>query len=127
MKTIFFTAIIAFSGFLLFGCNSSRKMGSGPLKARLETKAMCMNYTFTLLEGSLDPSMVEASWTDESTKKTYTNAFGIANPCNFPDSIDAGEEFYFTVDSSGKRDCAVCMAYYPTPSRKLYLRVIPKP
>ena len=103
------------------------KDGSGPLKARLETKALCSNYTFTLTGGSLDTTLVNASWTDETTGKTFVNAFGIANPCEFPATINAGDEFYFVVDGPAKKDCAVCMAYYPTPSRKLNIKVIPKP
>ncbi len=100
---------------------------NAPLKARLETKALCMNYTFTLLQGNVDTSLINATWTDETTGKTYTNAFGIANPCNFASTINAGDEFYFTIDAVKKQDCVVCMAYYPTPSRKLYINVVPKP
>jgi len=106
-------------------CND--KKTNAPFKARLETKALCMNYTFTLLQGSLDTSKINATWTDETTGKSFTNAFGIANPCSFPPTINAGDEFYFTIDSVKKQDCAVCMAYYPTPSRKLFINVVPKP
>ena len=86
-----------------------------------------MNYTFTVTGGSVDTSLVEASWTDETTGKTFKNAFGIANPCDFPSTINAGDEFYFEVETAKSKDCAVCMAYYPTPQKKLSIKVIPKP
>ena len=104
----------------------SKKKETGRLKAKLETKALCMNYTLRLVEGSIDTSLINAKWTDESTGKSYDNAFGLANPCDFPATIQQGDEFYFTIDSSKKKDCAVCMAYYPTPSRKLTIKVIPE-
>lgn len=93
-------------------------------KARLETKALCMNYTFTLQEGKLDTSFVNAVWTDESTGKTYKNAFSFANPCDFPASIKEGDEFWFVIDTTKQKECAVCMAYYPTPSKKICMRVV---
>jgi hypothetical protein len=106
-------------------CNS-KKTETGVYKAKLETKGICMNYTLRLLEGKLDTSLVSANWTDESTGKSYTNVFALANPCTFPSTIEQGNDFYFTIDSSGKRDCAVCMAYYPTPPKKLHIKVVEK-
>ena len=96
-------------------------------KGRLEVKALCMNYTVSVVEGNIKPSLVEASWTDPGTNKTYTNAFRLGSPCNFPQTINQGDEFYFTINTAGAGgDCAVCMAYYPTPSKKLSIRVVSK-
>lgn len=97
---------------------------SDKYKARLETKALCMNYTFTLQEGKLDTTFINESWTDESTGKTYKNAFGFVNPCDFPASIKEGDEFLFVIDSTQNKQCAVCMAYYPTPPKKIWMRVV---
>lgn len=102
------------------------KKSSNTYKARLETKALCMNYTLRLVEGNIDTSLINASWTDESTGKTFNNVFGLANPCDFPSTINEGDEFYFTIDTPKTKDCAVCMAYYPTPPRKLSIKVLPK-
>ena len=71
----------------------------------------------------MDTSMVVPQWRDETTGKTYKNAFGLANPCDFPASIKEGDEFYFTIDTVKARNCAVCMAYYPTPQKKLIIKV----
>jgi len=107
-------------------CSSKKKDEPGVYKAKLETKGLCMNYTLRLLEGDIDTSTINSSWTDESTGKSHTNVFGLANPCNFPNTIEQGDEFYFKIDSSGKQDCAVCMAFYPTPPKKLFIKVVEK-
>ena len=107
-------------------CGKKKKTGTTTYKARLEIKAMCMNYTLKLLEGGMDTSLITVSWTDESTGKSYTNVFGLGSSCTFPPDIQQGDDFYFQIDSSEKQDCAVCMAYYPTPPRKLPIVVVEK-
>lgn len=107
-------------------CNGNKTKEEARLKGRLEVKALCMNYTISLVEGELDRELIEAEWTDESTGKQYKNAFGLGSPCSFPDTIKEGDEFYFTIDTTTKQDCAVCMAYYPTPSKKLKIKVLPQ-
>lgn len=104
----------------------SKKTGTGTYKAKLEIKALCMNYTLRLLEGDLDSSMISPSWTDESTGKSYTNVFGLGSPCTFPSTIKEGDEFYFVIDTTAKQECAVCMAFYPTPPKKLQIKVVEK-
>ena len=103
-------------------CNE-KKNDSGVYKGKLEIKALCMNYTIRLVEGNIDTSLIVPDWTDETTGKSYKNVFGLANPCDFPGGIKAGDEFYFTIDTAKERNCAVCMAYYPTPRKKLIIKV----
>ena len=103
-------------------CNE-KKNDSGVYKAKLEIKALCMNYTLRLVEGNMDTSMIVANWKDETTGKSYQKVFGLANPCDFPSNIKEGDEFYFTIDTVKARNCAVCMAYYPTPQKKLIIKV----
>lgn len=112
---------------LTASANKCNKKSTGTTyKAKLETKALCMNYTLRLVEGNIDTSLISASWTDESKGKTFDKVFGLANPCDFPSTINEGDEFYFTIDTAKTKDCAVCMAYYPTPPRKLSIKVLPK-
>lgn len=103
-----------------------KKTEAGLYKAKLETKAICMNYTLRLLEGNIDTSLITANWTDESTGKSYANVFALGSPCTFPANIQQGDDFYFRIDTSQKQECAVCMAYYPTPPRKLSIKVVEK-
>jgi hypothetical protein len=94
-------------------------------KAKLEIKAICMNYTLRLTEGSLDTSYVAATWTDETTGKSYQNVFALGNPCTFPPTIELGQDFKFIIDTTkDQKQCAVCMAYYPIPPKKLFIKVV---
>lgn len=106
-------------------CNQ-KKLPPDTYKARLEIKGLCMNYTLRLLEGNLDTSLVTSTWTDESTGKTYSNVFALGNRCSFPTNIEQGDDFYFVLDSTQKQDCAVCMAFYPTPPRAVSFKVVAK-
>lgn len=104
-----------------------QELPKGCYKGKLEIKALCMNYTISIQSKDFDTSMVVGNWTDETTGKTYKNAFRLGSPCTFPDSIKAGDEFYFTIDSTSVQNCMVCMAYYPTPAKKLSIKVLNAP
>jgi hypothetical protein len=104
-------------------CNE-KKPDTSRLKGKLEIKAMCMNYTIRLTEGSADTSKLVANWTDETTGKSYSNVFGLGNPCDFPSTLKQGDEFYFTIETVKEKNCAICMAYYPTPRKKLIIKVV---
>lgn len=112
------------TGLLFSNCSNQKSQASSScFKGRLEVKGICSNYTIKLLEGNLDASKIEAGWKDETTGKTYTDVFALGSPCSFPSTINAGDEFYFVLDST-KQNCAVCMAYYPTPPKKLSIKVL---
>lgn len=102
-----------------------KKQAVAKFKGRLEIKGICMNYTISVLEGDMDTSKIEAIWTDENTNKSYQNVFGLARPCSFPASIREKDEFYFVIDDATQA-CMVCEAYYPTPKKKLAIKVIDK-
>ncbi|MBC7872741.1 MAG: hypothetical protein H7Y01_02025 [Ferruginibacter sp.] len=95
-------------------------------KGRFEIKAICSNYTISLLEGAIDTSLVAAAWTDETTNKTYRNVFALGNPCSFPPALRQGDEFYFIIDTAKSKDCIICMAYYPKPAKALSIKVVEK-
>lgn len=104
-------------------CGKKEKK-DGVYKARLEIKALCMNYTIKVLD-EIDTALVEENWTDEHSGKSYEDVFALGSVCSFPDSIKQGDEFYFRVDTSGEPErCAVCMAYYPKPSKSLAIKVV---
>jgi hypothetical protein len=129
MKLLFFLSAVFILTVSADKCGNKKKPGAtitNIYKAKLETKALCMNYTLRLLEGDIDTSLITASWTDESTGKSYSNVFGLGSPCTFPSNIEQGDDFYFQIDTSQKQECAVCMAYYPTPPRKLSIKVVDK-
>lgn len=125
MKMLYFLAAIFPLTMSADKCCKAKET-TGRYKGKLEIKALCMNYTIKLIEGSIDTSLIAAEWTDETTGKSYTNVFALGSPCTFPSSIGEGDEFYFSIDSTTVQNCAVCMAYYPKPSKKLAIKVMEK-
>ncbi len=122
-----FILLPAFITLLLSNSNCSKKNANVvKYKGKLEIKGICMNYTIRLLEGNIDTAKINANWTDEVTGKQYANVFGLGSPCSFPATIKEADEFYFTIDTTAKQECAVCMAYYPTPPKKIPVKVVDK-
>lgn len=112
---------------LIVAVNKCKNKNEGTIyKGRLETKGMCMNYTIKLLEGKLDTSRFVSEWKDEATGKTHNNVFALGSLCSFPSTINEGDEFYFTIDSSYISNCVVCMAYYPKPPKSIAIKVVNK-
>ena len=95
-------------------------------KGKLEVKGMCMNYTIKLLEGNIDASKLVAEWKNEVTGKIHTNVFALGSVCNFPPTINEGDEFSFTIDTTYVSNCAVCLAYYPKPTKSIAIKVVNK-
>lgn len=110
----------------IFLCNviGCRKTETGPIyTGRLEIDGICQNYTLSVLNGGLDTLQVQARWTDPQTNITYTNAFGVSNPCDFPDALQAGDTFEFRL-ATPNNNCVQCLAFYPTPDKKLSIQVV---
>lgn len=118
--------LIALSGFVLlsaFTCNKNQDNGN-VYRGKLVRKGICMNYTISVIGGNMDDGKVQSSWTDPQTNTTFQNAFRLESVCNFPATIQEGDEFSFVIDNNAPTDCAVCMAYYPTPQKGLKIRVV---
>ena len=122
MKAFSFVPFVLVLALTMNKCKN--KSESTAYKGRLEVKGMCMNYTIKLIEGNLDTSKVVAEWKDESTGKTHHNVFALGSACSFPSTINEGDDFYFTIDSAYVSNCAVCMAYYPKPSKSIAIKVV---
>lgn len=126
MKSVFinFIVVLALAG---AGISCSPKPSTSSdtrFKARFEQSGICANNTYTVIEGKIDTSLVQASWTNPQTNKTYTNAFTVMNPCDMPQGMKEGDEFYFEIDSNRPNRCMVCQAYYPTPAKRLNIKVV---
>ena len=119
---LYIISAVLFMGLIAGKCNE--KNASTKMKGRLEVAGMCMNYTISILENKPDTLVVAPEWVDENTNKKYSNAFRLGNPCDFPKTIKAGDEFFFTIDTAKPKQCAVCMAFYPTPSQVLSIKVV---
>lgn len=102
-------------------CN--KKVKSQTFKGKLEIAGICSNYTISLLEGNMATSLLVQEWKDEVSGREYENVFRLGSPCTFPASIKQGDSFYFILDST-PQNCQVCLAYYPTPSKSVNIKVI---
>jgi hypothetical protein len=109
---------------LLLSNSGCSKNNVAKYKGKLEIKGICMNYTIRLLEGNIDTAKITPNWTDVTTGNHYVNVFGLGSPCNFPAALKEGDEFYFSIDTKSVPGCVLCMAYYPTPPKKLSIKVI---
>jgi hypothetical protein len=124
----FLIATITLVSIIISNCTSQKNMFTGNcFKGRLEIKGICSNYTIRLLEGKMDTAKITPAWIDETTGKAYTTVFALGSPCSFPSALNAGDEFYFTLDTATVQNCAVCMAYYPHPQRALKIKVLAAP
>lgn len=93
-------------------------------QGRLALKGICMNYVIEVLD-PINEEWVEAEWVNPFDETVYTNAFRLGSVCSFDDSIEEGDLFYFEASPEPfeEQECAVCLAYSPTPSKTLYVRV----
>lgn len=112
----------------LSACSSGKVNNNGTLRGKLVISELCAHYVVQVVSGSIDAAKVAADWKDDKRNQTYKQAFSIANRCSFGElGLKEGDEFTFSVDNSKPEEtCAVCMAYYPTPSQSLYIKNIRK-
>lgn len=127
MRTSLITLLLFFVALTGFKCDKERLMSSPCYKGRLEIKGVCMNYTIKVVEGNIDPALINTTWTNPVNNTTYSNVFGLASVCDFPADIAQGDEFYFTIENNPNTGCGVCEAYYPTPPKKLHITVSKAP
>jgi len=92
----------------------------------LAVQGICMNYVITV-EGEVpedwyEKGFVAKTWVDPWEETTYNNAFQLRSICDFPNEIEEGDQFYFTI-SQEEQLCAQCLAYSPTPTESLSIKV----
>ena len=119
--------LLAFFVLLNISCNKSNDTIQNCFKGKLVLKGLCMNYVIQIIEGDVDKALYESSWQNPYTKTTYQNVFGLGSICTFPSTINEGDEFYFSIPKSSiVQTCAQCMAYSPTPSKKISIEICNK-
>ena len=90
---------------------------------KLVKKGICMNYVIEVLDPMFDKNLIEISWRDEFSDKEYQNVFTLGSVCDFPIDISEGDIFNFSVIENYNQQCAVCLAYTPTPEKSLNIRL----
>jgi hypothetical protein len=113
---------------LLTACKSTQTPTTKILKGKLVVSALCAHYIVSLQQGNIDTAKLAAEWFDESRKTTFKNAFTVSSRCSFGQAdLKEGDEFTFEIaEDSVKEQCAVCMAFYPTPQQTIAIKNIKK-
>lgn len=93
----------------------------------LAKQGLCMNYVITV-EGEVpeewyEQGLVAETWVDPYEETTYNNAFRLGSICDFPETIKEGDQFYFIPFSQEEQLCMQCLAYSPTPSEVMQIKV----
>lgn len=97
---------------------------SGSLTGKLVLKGICMNYVIEVVDGNIDPDLIEETWINPSTNDSYNNVFALGSLCDFPESIEEGDVFQFSiVTDESPQSCAVCQAYSPVPEKSIRIKV----
>ena len=124
IPTMMIKYLVGFLILLNISCNKSNNSSVACFKGKLVLKGICMNYVIQITEGDVDKALYESSWQNPSTNTTYQNVFRLESICTFPSTIKEGDEFYFTIPKNPiPQTCAQCMAYSPTPSKKIYIEI----
>ena len=119
-----FIYLFALLFFLSCSKNNSDSELESSYKGKLVVMGICMNYVIQVLDSDFDSSLIELNWTNEFSDISYTNVFALGSVCDFPEDIDEGDEFNFIIDNSKDNNCAVCLAYSPTPNKYLSITVL---
>jgi hypothetical protein len=118
--------IYLFALLFLLSCskNNSDSELESSYKGKLVVKGICMNYVIQVLDSNFDSSLIELNWTNEFSGISFTNVFALGSVCDFPENIEEGDEFNFIIDNFKNNNCAVCLAYSPTPNKYLSITVL---
>ena len=122
MKKFFFVAAIFCINFCSENQISSYNL-ENLVRGKLVIKGICMNYVIEVLDSEFNKNLIEIIWVDEFSDKEYQNVFTLASVCDFPNDIMEGEIFNFSVLENYNEQCAVCLAYTPTPEKSLNIRL----
>lgn len=106
------------SNFSLIDCDEKTYTG------KLVLKGICMNYVIEVIDGDIDPNLIEEVWVNDMTNISYNNVFALGSRCSFPEKIKEGDTFQFSIQADDSSDnCAICEAYSPTPTKALRIEV----
>ena len=77
----------------------------------------CGNFVIQVLEGTIDPGKIVASWKNPQNDSVITNVFTVGNRCSFGgNNLVQGDIFTFQLDATPPpQNCMLCLIYVPTP------------
>ena len=126
MNRIAFCIGALFFAFTAYQCNHKMVPADGVLKGKLVISEICSHFVVQVTSGKLDTAYVTNGWKDDKRNETYDNVFTVSNRCGFAEAkLKEGDEFEFSFDKKPPpEDCLVCMAFYPTPSKRNVIKIM---
>ena len=112
--------------FIIYSCtkqNIDNTCSDQYYKGKLVLKGICMNYVIEIIEGQINPDLIESEWINEFNNKKYNNVFALESVCYFPENLNEEDEFKFIINNTIEMKCAVCLAYSPTPKKSLKIEI----
>ncbi len=97
-------------------CNTNLYTG------KLVLQGICLNYVIEVMDANFNQDLIVKTWTNNNI--VYNNVFALASICDFPEHIKEGDTFRFRVRTDPiEQTCAVCLAFSPTPNKRLQITV----
>jgi hypothetical protein len=90
---------------------------------KLVKRGICGQRVVQLVDGPKEGLAFARNWTDSLSGKQYTNVFTVANPCDFPATIEQDVEFTFSLTTTPGSGCIQCYAYTPVPGERNFVVV----
>ncbi len=97
---------------------SQMAVGKNCFTGKLVKKGICGQRVIQLMSRSAEGIELARNWTDSLSRKNYENVFTVANSCDFPATVQEGDEFSFMLTRVPGSGCAQCYAYTPIPDQK---------
>jgi hypothetical protein len=86
-------------------------------QGRLVKKGICGQRVIELV-GAGTGLAAARHWRDSLSGKDFENVFTVANPCDFPATVQQGDTFEFRLTRTPGGGCVQCYAYTPVPAEK---------
>lgn len=123
MKSLFIILTMLLSASCIQLPNAGNDNNTQLIKAKV-IRITCASTVIQVLD-STHYNLGE-TWTMQGTSNTYEHVAVVSNKCELPETLKAGDEFYFKVikESDARKDCMACMMYDFPPSKGIYLQVV---
>ena len=106
---------------LLISLNCNRSIGQSPIKGKLVYRS-CASVVIEVLTPK-NYTLGQKSWKQPGAKGTFKNVFTVANPCQFPESLEVGQELYFKTTKVEDKDCMTCDLFDNPPTKRQLITV----
>jgi len=115
--------VIGISLILLLSCEREAEP-LYPHRGKLVLKGICLNHTIQFIGGQpIGLDKWEREWINPIDGKRWERVFRLENECDFPQSLEEGDEFWFRIVPP-QPTCIKCKGYSPTPNKGIPIEVL---